>query len=95
MQYIVLIHKNTDSDPTPDEWDEFIAIATQTGMFKGGSAIGLRYVVGEKNIIDTTAHVDGFMRFDSDDLNLLLELLKKHPVVRHGGTVELCEMPKS
>ncbi len=35
------------------------------------------------------------MRFDSDDKEKLLELLKTHPVVVHGGTVELCEMPES
>ena len=35
------------------------------------------------------------MRFDAEDRAKLLELLKQHPVVLHGGSVELCEMPKS
>ncbi len=35
------------------------------------------------------------MRFDADDLNALRALLEDHPVVKHGGTIELCEMPKS
>jgi acetylglutamate kinase len=35
------------------------------------------------------------MRFETDEKVKLLELLQSHPVVVHGGTVELCEMPRS
>ena len=35
------------------------------------------------------------MRFDSDDKAKLIELLKLHPVVLHGCSLELCELPKS
>lgn len=62
-------------------------------MFKGGSVIGVRLAVGEKDVADTAEHVSGFMRFDSDNPDLLNELLKEHPVIRNGGTIELCEMP--
>jgi hypothetical protein len=95
MEYIALIHKNTDSLPTSEEWSRFFAIATKTGVFKGGSEIGNRHAIGEKEVSDTTLNVGGYMRFDSDDLNLLKDLLKKHPVIKHGGTIELCEMLKS
>jgi hypothetical protein len=30
------------------------------------------------------------MRFESDDKLVILSLLELHPVVLHGGTVELC-----
>ena len=43
----------------------------------------------------SSAHIAGFMRFDSDNRQAVLDLLQKHPVVLHGGTVELCELPKS
>ena len=95
MEYIALIHKNTDSTPTPDEWSRFFQVATNTGMFRGGSEIGKRYTLGTPEVSDTTDHVGGYMRFDSDDLNQLKDLLKRHPVIEHGGTIELCEMPKS
>lgn len=95
MQYIALLHKNTDSPPTTDEWDRFFDAANATGMFKGGSAIGARQTVGKKPVSDTTESVGGYMRFDSDDLERLQALLKDHPVIRHGGTIELCEMPAS
>jgi hypothetical protein len=95
MQYIALIHKNADSSPTTDEWDRFIDAAAATGMFKGGSEIGLRQTIGQKTVSDTTESVGGFMRFDSDDPEELHALLRDHPVIQRGGTIELCEMPNS
>ena len=95
MQYIALIHKNTDTTPTSAEWGHFFEVAAETGMFKGGSAIGSRHTVGRKVVPDTTQDVGGFMRFDSEDLSQLNELLERHPVVKHGGTIELFEMPES
>ena len=95
MQYIALIHKNTDTTPTSAEWARFFEVAAETGMFKGGSEIGLRHTVGKKMVRDTTQDVGGFMRFDSEDLDQIKEILEQHPVVKHGGTIELLEMPES
>jgi hypothetical protein len=95
MQYLALIHKNADTTPGSDEWNHFFMIAGETGMFKGGSEIGVRHIVGHKEVPDTTKSVGGFMRFDSADLDRLLTLLEAHPVIKHGGTIELCEMPES
>jgi hypothetical protein len=95
MQYIALIHNNTDSTPTADEWAQFFDAARQTGMFKGGSAIGARYTIGGKSVSDGTETIGGYMRFDSDDLERLQALLADHPMIKHGGTIELCEMPQS
>lgn len=95
MQYIALIHKNTDTTPGHDEWDRFFGLAAETGMFKGGSEIGVRHVVGHKEVPDTAKSVGGFMRFDSDDLERLFKLIKAHPVIKHDGTIELFEMPES
>ena len=33
--------------------------------------------------------------FDSANRQQILDLLEKHPVVIHGGSVELCELPES
>lgn len=95
MQYLALIHKHTDSPTTDEEWERFFEAAKASGMFQGGSEIGKRYVVGRTPVIDVTDSVDGYMRFDSDDLEQLLALVNNHPVIAHGGTIELCEMPKS
>ena len=95
MQYLALIHKNTVSAPTAAEWERFFEAANATGMFRGGSEIGSRLTVGQKAVADITERVGGYMRFDSDDLERLQALLEDHPVVRHGGTIELCELPES
>ena len=93
--YTPLIHKDTDTSPTSDEWNGFIKTAVESGMFKGGSAISARQKLGRKDVVDTTETIGGFMRFDAEDFDDLMALLNDHPVVKHGGTVELCEMPKT
>ena len=35
----------------------------------------------------------GFMRFDAENLSDLKKLLESHPVIKHGGTIEVREMP--
>jgi hypothetical protein len=94
-QYLLLIQGNARTRPTTDEWDRFFAAARATGWFQGGSALGSRTVLGETQTALSSAHLVGYMRFDSDDRAALLELLRQHPIVIHGGSVELCEMPQS
>jgi hypothetical protein len=94
-QYILLIQSNLKSEPTAEEWDAFLSAAQQSGMFKGGSEIGKRLVVGDSSSAESTEHIVGYMRFDSDDKQKILDLLEGHPVVVHGGSIELCELPQS
>jgi len=94
-QYLLLIQNNAKSQSTPAEWDAFFAAARTSGMFEGGSALGERGVIGDTASAKSTRHIGGYMRFDADDRTKILELLKQHPVVLHGGSVELCEMPKT
>ena len=39
MEYLALIHRNTDTQPTDIEWNRFIEASIKTGMFNGGSAL--------------------------------------------------------
>lgn len=94
-QYILLIHGNTKTRPTADEWDEFLTAARQSGLFQGGSAIGDRITLGDTQSAKSSSHIAGYMRFDADDRQQIVDLLQKHPVIVHGGSAELCEMPKS
>jgi hypothetical protein len=94
-QYLVLIHSNAKSLATPEEWDQFFAAARQSGLFQGGSEVGKREVLGDTESAQSSAHIVGYMRFDADDKQQLLDLLKRHPVVLHGGSVDLCELPAS
>jgi hypothetical protein len=94
-QYLLLIQGNAKIRIPAAEWDRFNAAAKASGMFKGGSEVGSREVLGDTQTVRPTKHIVGYMRFDSDDKAKLLELLQSHPVVVHGGSVELCELPKS
>ncbi len=95
MDYILFIHNNTESETHRKQWDDFFAAANESGIFLGGSEISNQVQIGHKPVDKITNSIDGFMRFKSEDKNAVLSLLSKHPVILQGGTVELCEMPKS
>ncbi len=95
MEYILFNHKNTDSTPNIKQWDEFFIAAKESGLFLGGSEISNQIQLGDKPVRKITDSMGGFMRFEAIDKNILLTLLEKHPVIMNGGTLELCEMPKS
>ena len=94
-EYILLIQGNDTSPTTNDEWERFFTAARASGAFRGGSEIGRRERIGDTTTAGPTGHIVGYMRFDTDDKTMLHELLRLHPVVLHGGTVDLCELPKS
>ena len=93
MEYILFIHNNADAPASAEQWDKFIKMATQSGLFNGGSEIGHRYQIGEKAVTNTTIAIGGYMKFESDDINKIYQLLEHHPVAIQGGTLELCELP--
>ena len=94
-QYILLIQDNAKTQSSEAEWNDFFAAAQSSGIFVGGSEIGNRVFIGDQESAQSTHHIVGFMRFDTEDKSKITDLLKIHPVVLHGGTVELCELPKS
>ena len=95
MEYILFIHNNTDSSTTDEQWDSFFSEANKTDVFLGGSEITSQIQIGKKAVKNITNEIVGYMRFDSEDKNKILALLEKHPVIIQGGTVELCETPKT
>lgn len=94
-QYLLLIQGNEKTPTTAEEWERFFIAAKSSGAFQGGSEVGGREVIGNTLSARSSAHIVGYMRFDSDDKQVILDLLKQHPVVLHGGSVELCELPRS
>ena len=94
-QYILLIQSNAKTEPTPQEWEDFFAAARQSGLFMGGSEIGKRMALGDVRSAKSTDHIVGYMRFDSDNKQQVVDLLEKHPIILRGGSVELCELPES
>lgn len=94
-EYLLLIHGNEKSATLSEEWERFFDAARNSGVFRGGSEVGKREFVGDRGSAQSSDHIVGYMRFDSDDKQVILNLLILHPVVLHGGTVELCELPQS
>jgi len=94
MEYIVFIHNNTDNDTKDEQWHSFFSLATNSGIFQGGSEIYHSEAIGDKPITDITKSIDGFMRFETNNKDELLLLLREHPVLIEGGSLEICEMPK-
>jgi hypothetical protein len=95
MEYILFIHNNADSTVTNEQWASFINTAKQSGLFLGGSEISNQIQLGKKSVNRITDNIGGFMRFEADNEHVVLELLEEHPVFKQGGSLELCEMPKS
>ena len=95
MEYILFVHNNTDTSASPKEWNRFIELASSSGLFRGGSELGNRIQLGLKPVSDTTEKIVGYMLFESSNIDTLRELLNEHPVLKHGGSLELCELPKS
>ena len=95
MEYILFIHNNTDANTTPEQWDAFFIAAKKSGTFQGGSEISNQYQIGKKSVSKITDSIVGVMRFESNDKCKILAILEKHPVYLQGGTLELCEMPKT
>ncbi len=95
MEYILLIHNNADNPETEEQWNEFFTAANDSGMFNGGSEISPGIQLGSKKVKSATDTVAGYMRFETNDINKLHQLLELHPVKIQGGTLELCETPKT
>ena len=93
-QYILLIHGNAKSASSQEEWNSFFKAGQESEIFKGGSGIeDARIIIGDASA-KPSEHIVGYMRFDSEDKQKILDLLEKHPIVAHGGSVELCEMAR-
>lgn len=81
------------------QWDSFLSAARQSGVFNGGSAIGCGELIGATDVNLISEKLAGHMRFSThgiaDGLEVIHQLLLIHPTVLNGGTVELCEMPRT
>lgn len=95
MEYILFIHNNVEAPAEPEQWEKFFTAARKSAVFSGGSEIANRVQVGSKQVDDITHTIGGFMRFETNNVNEIHELLMLHPIYLQGGTLELCEMPKS
>ena len=73
------------------DWYTYIEGLIETGMFRGGSALS-NGLCANKQGINRSCAVTGFMRFEADNINQVRGLLAGNPVYESGGEVELLEL---
>jgi len=78
---------------TEGDWEVYIKKLIDSGLFRGGSALGNGYSLLKGKEQDCM--VTGFMRFEADDISHIRALLAGNPVYEAGGEVELQQLIES
>ncbi len=102
--YILLMHNDTQSEPTNAQWSAYFDALSASGAFQGGSAIGqgasFRRDGGPapkstpKPTSASSDHLTGFIRVSAASLSDAQTFLTGNPVYECGGTVEIRELPR-
>ncbi len=88
--YILFMHGDVSTKPTPGLWETYLAGLRATGAFQGGSEIGLGEVVRKRSAPPAiTPHLTGYIRIEAK------ALVSGNPVFEAGGSVEIRELPQS
>jgi len=74
-----------------EEWADYISKLSESGMFRGGSALGNGICVSQSNS-ETPCTVTGFMRFEADDIGQIRNLIAGNPVYEAGEEIEILEI---
>lgn len=93
-EYLLRIRGKEKTATSAHEGEAFVTLARNSGVFRGGSVVGKREFVGDRDSVPASNPVVGYVRFASDDKQILPGLLDRHPAVLPGGTGELYELPE-
>ena len=95
LDFILLMHNDSITDPTPGQWDSYFAFLRERDAFEGGSSIGPGGTFRKQGVPgDTSTHLAGYIRVRAADLAAARALLAGNPVFDCGGTVEIRELPR-
>ncbi len=75
-------------------WNAYIKTLMASGLFRGGSALANGVCVDNSGQ-EFDCSVNGFMRFEADDIDQVRALLTDNPLLLAGGKVELLELVQS
>ncbi len=94
--YLFLMH-NDAVDPVDQAlWHPYLARLQETGVFQGGSEIGVGICVRKTGPQPGfTGHITGYVRVACASLGDAHSLVRGNPVFEAGGTVEIRELPHS
>jgi len=74
-----------------EDWAPYIDKLIQSGTFRGGSELGNGSCESKANQ-NGDCSVTGFMRFEADNKQQVMDLLPGNPVYEAGGEVEVLEI---
>ena len=95
LDFILLMHNDSITDPTPGQWDHYFAFLRERDAFEGGSSIGPGGTFRKQGVPgDTSTHLTGYIRVRAADLTAARAYLSGNPVFDCGGTVEIRELPR-
>ena len=93
--YILLMHDDTTSDPSRDQWERYFTALRAKGGFDGGSSIGHGTALRkDAAAAPVTGQLAGYIRIRAASLEAAEQLVCGNPVFECGGTVEVRELPR-
>jgi hypothetical protein len=93
--FMLLMHRDTVTDPDDAAWGAYFARLRAAGVFQGGSAIGGGTCVRKHGApAELAAQLTGFIRITADDLAHAQTWLAGNPVFEAGGTIEIRALPR-
>jgi len=95
LDFILLMHNDATTDPTPDQWDSYFASLRECDAFEGGSSIGTGGTFRKQGVPgNASPHLTGYIRVRAADLTAARAYLSGNPVFDCGGTIEIRELPR-
>ena len=95
LDFILLTHNDSTSDPTPAMLTSYFATLNSKGIFEGGSSIGAGDTFRKDGSPGKLSEsLVGYIRVRAKNLSEAREFLAGHPVFECGGTVEVRELPR-
>jgi hypothetical protein len=92
----MLMHNDVESQTQPQEWDHYISRLRSSGSFGGGSSIGKGIGFKKGTASEAISHwLGGYMILTAETLDDAKALVEGNPVLLHGGTVEVRDLPRS
>lgn len=88
MAEFMMIMKGTGQN---EDWKAYIDGLMKTGLFRGESALN-NGLCANKEVINRSCVVTGFMQFEAANMNQIRALLAGNPLYESGGEVGLLEL---
>jgi hypothetical protein len=93
--FLLLMHKDSVTESTAEQWDAYFGALSQSGCFLGGSSIGGGETFRQQLPPGPVGnHIEGFVRVRAENATAARQWVECNPVYLCGGTVELRDLPE-